>query len=99
MRRLAAALAIVIIPSGLYLGVPTNYVSISWLGLSCLYFTLSMRLRSATLRWMAFLTMLLTVLHVCLADLGRLNSAYGIVSLLALGVALSAASLMYFRQG
>ena len=98
MRRLGAALVIVIIPYGLYLGVPTNYVSISWLGLSCLYFTLSMRLRSATFRWMACLTMLLTVFHVSYADLGRLNSAYGVVSLLVLGAALTAASLMYFRQ-
>ena len=98
MRAIAVVALFIAIPCGLYAIVPDDYVSVSWLAMACAYFVLSALWRSVTCRWMAVLTIALTLFHVAIFDLGRLNSIYGIVSLMVLGGALMAASLMYVRR-
>ena len=98
MRTLYLASTFVIVPYGLYHGVPASYVSLSWVGAAGFYFALSLILQNQKYRWMAILTMLLTVVYVFAIDLGRLSPVFRIVSLLVLGVALLAVSLMYSRH-
>lgn len=98
LRTTYLAVAFAIIPYGLYHGVPTRYVSLSWLGAACLYFLLSRLLGNRKYRWMAILTMLLTVAYVFVVDLGRLGPALRTVSLLVVGLALTAVSLLYARR-
>lgn len=98
MRTLYLASAFVIVPYGLYHGVPASYVSLSWVAAAGFYFALSLTLQNQKYRWMAILTMLLTVVYVFAIDLGRLSPVFRIVSLLVLGVALLAVSLMYSRH-
>ncbi|MFH1571765.1 MAG: hypothetical protein ABIL09_27495 [Gemmatimonadota bacterium] len=98
LRTTYLAVAFMVIPYGLYHGVPPQYVSLSWVGAAGFYFLLSSILDNQKYRWMAILTMLLTVGYVFLVDLGRLSPALRTVSLLVLGLALTAASLVYARR-
>jgi len=97
MRNVYLASAFVIIPYGLYHGVPQNYVSLSWLGAALFYFAVSLILKNRKYRWMAIWTMFLTVIYVFVIDLARLNPAYRMVSFLALGLTLLAVSWAYAR--
>ncbi|MBT4503596.1 MAG: DUF2339 domain-containing protein [Gemmatimonadetes bacterium] len=98
MRNSYLFSAFVIVPYGLYHGVPASYISLSFLGVAAFYFALSVLLKNEKYRWMAILTMLLTVVYVFLVDLGRLGPAFRIISLLVLGLALTVVSLLYTRH-
>ena len=98
MRNAYLASAFVIIPYGLYHGVPKNYVSLSWLGAAGFYFVMSMILKNKKYRWMAILTIFLSVIHVFAVDLARLEAEYRIISFLALGLVLLFISLLYARS-
>lgn len=97
MRNAYLASAFVIIPYGLYHAMPRNYVSLSWLGAAVFYFVMSLLLKNKKYRWMAMLTILLTVIYVFAIDLARLEAGYRILSFLALGVVLLVISLLYAR--
>jgi hypothetical protein len=97
MRNAYLASAFVIIPYGLYHAVPKNYVSLAWLGAAVFYFVMSLLLKNKKYRWMAILTILLTVIYVFVVDLARLEAGYRILSFLALGLVLLAISLLYAR--
>ena len=86
-----------IVPYGLYHGVPEHYVSLSWLGAVLFYYAMSLGLRNKKYRWLAILTMLLTVIHVFVMDLSSLNPVYRMVSFLALGLILLVVSWVYAR--
>lgn len=98
MRNVYLASAFVIIPYGLYHGVPPNYVSLSWLGVALFYFAVSLILQNRKYRWMALWTVFLTVIYVFAVDLAGLNPAYRMVSFLALGLSLLVVSWMYARH-
>jgi predicted membrane protein DUF2339 len=87
-----------VLPYGLYLAVPSPMVSVSWLGTSLLYFTLSFILRNRKFRWMGILNFLLVLGRVFLVDLSRLDLIYRIVSFLALGTVLLGVSVAYGRR-
>ncbi len=98
MRNAYLASAFVIIPYGLYHAVPKNYVSLLWLGAAGFYFLMSLILKNKKYRWMAKLTILLTMVYVFAIDLARLEAGYRILSFLALGVVLLVISLLYARS-
>lgn len=98
MRNVYLASAFVVVPYGLYHGVPQNYVSLFWLGAALFYFAMSLLLKNRKYRWMAIWTMLLTVIYVFVIDLAQLSSVYRTVSFLALGLTLLAVSWVYARR-
>ncbi len=97
MRNTYLASAFVVVPYGLYYGVPGQYVSSAWLAVGVFYFALSLVLRNRKYRWMAILTMLLTVLYVFVVDLAVLNPVYRMISFLVLGVTMLGVSWVYAR--
>lgn len=98
MRNAYLASAFVVIPYGLYHAVPKSYVSLSWLGAAVFYFIMSLILRNKKYRWMAILTIFLSVIYVFAIDMARLEAGYRIVSFLALGMVLLVISLLYARS-
>ena len=97
MRNTYLASAFVVVPFGLYNGVPDEYVSSAWLAAALFYFALSLVLRNRKYRWMAILTMLLTVLYVFVVDLAVLSPVYRMISFLVLGVTMLGVSWVYAR--
>ena len=97
MRNAYLASAFFIFPYALYHIVPSGYVSLSWIGVTLFYFVLSIILNNKKYRWMAILTLLLTVTYILIIGIVKLEPALRIASLLILGIALLAISIIYTR--
>ena len=72
-------------------------MAISWVALAFLYYTLSLLLKNKKYRWMAIITLLLTVVYVFILGITSEDFTYKIISFLVLGVVLVAVSLIYTR--
>lgn len=98
MRNAYLASALFIIPYALYHIVPSGFVSLSWLAVAATYYVFSRFLHLRKYRWMALLTMSMTIVYVFLIDLVGVNPTLRIVSFLALGTALIVVSMVYNRR-
>jgi len=98
MRNAYLACAFCIFPFALYHALPRGYVSVSWVAVALFYYAMSILVKSRKYRWMAFLTLLLTIGHVLLVDSVTLEPAYRILSFLVLGAVLSWISLKYAKK-
>lgn len=98
MRNAYLASALLFLPYALYHSVPARFISVSWLILALFYYIAGRMLNSRKYRWMALLTMSLTVLYVFIVDLTAVDPAVRIVSFLVLGTALLAISMFYSRK-
>ena len=95
MRYAYLVSAFFIIPYSLYKLFPGLYVSLSWIGLTMLYYLMSIVLKNNKYRWMAILTLILTIFYVLTVDLINLDPAYRIISFFVLGIVLIAISVIY----
>jgi hypothetical protein len=98
MRNAYLASALLFLPYALYNSVPPHLVSVSWLILAALYYSASRVLKSRKYRWMALLTMSLTILYLFIVDLTTVDPVVRIVSFLAVGSALLGISMIYSRK-
>jgi hypothetical protein len=98
MRNAYLVSALLFLPYALYNSVPPHLVSVSWLVLAALYYIAGRVLKSRKYRWMALLTMSLTILYVIIVDLTTVDPAVRIVSFLAVGSALLGISMIYSRK-
>ncbi len=98
MRNAYLIIALLIIPYALYNFIPGGLVSISWVVLAFLYYILSLLLKNKKYRWMAILTLLLTVVYVFILGITSEDFTYKIISFLVLGVVLVTVSLIYARS-
>ncbi len=98
MRNAYLASAFIIVPYGLYHAVPAPYVSLGWLSAAVFYFLMSLLLHNKKYRWMAMLTLFLTIIYVFFVDLARLEAGFRVLSFLVLGIALLVISLLYTRS-
>jgi len=98
MRNAYLASALLFLPYALYHSVPPQFVSASWLILAAFYYIAGRTLKSRKYRWMALLTMSLTILYVFINDLTTVDPIVRIVSFLVVGSALLAISMVYSRK-
>ena len=98
MRNAYLSSALLFLPYALYNSVPPHLVSVSWLILAALYYGTSRILKSRKYRWMALLTMSLTILYVFIVDLTTVDPVVRIISFLAVGSALLGISMIYSRK-
>jgi hypothetical protein len=98
MRNAYLASALLFLPYALYHSVPPQFVSASWLVLALFYYVAGRALKSRKYRWMALLTMSLTILYVFIIDLTTVDPIVRIVSFLVVGSALLAISMAYSRK-
>lgn len=97
MRNAYLAAAFFIFPYALYHIVPSDYIALSWVGVTMFYYLMSVILNNKKYRWMALSTLLLTVLYVFIIGIIKLEPTLRIASFLVLGVALLAISIFYTR--
>lgn len=98
MRNAYLGSALCVIPYALYHSIPSGFVSLSWLLVALIYYTISRVLKLRKYRWMAILTILMTIVYVFAVDLVGLDPTFRIVSFLVLGTALLAVSMIYTRR-
>ena len=98
MRNFYLLIALLIIPYALYNVLPPEFVGLSWLAVAIIYYALSIILKNKKYRWMALLTLLLTVVYVFILGISSSSSTYKIVSFLILGIVLILLSIIYSRN-
>ena len=98
MRNAYLLTALVIIPYALYHAMPEGWASVSWIGVAIIYYVLSLLLHNKKYRWMALLTLGLTVGYVFIIGISSSSSTYKIVSFLILGIVLILLSIIYSRN-
>jgi hypothetical protein len=97
MRNAYLTTSFFIIPYALYQIVPTSLVSLSWIITALIYYALSIILKNNKYRWMALLTLLLTILYLFIIGMIKLEAGYRIVSFIFLGLVLLIVSILYAR--
>jgi hypothetical protein len=97
MRNAYLTTAFFIIPYTLYQLVPGGYVILAWVMISVIYYILSLLLNNNKYRWMAVLTILLTVSYIFIIGIINLEGVLRIISFLVLGILLISLSLIYTR--
>jgi hypothetical protein len=97
MRNSYLATAFFIFPYTLYHLVPGGYVILAWVAISLLYYIASLLLKNNKYRWMAVLTILLTVVYIFIIGIINLEGVLRITSFLVLGIILISLSLIYTR--
>jgi len=98
MRNAYLAAALFVIPYTLLHTLPPGIVSLSWLGVAAGYYLFSRLLRIRKYRWMALLTMGMTILRVFVVDLVGVDPTLRVVSFLVLGSILLVISMVYTRR-
>ncbi len=98
MRNAYLVAAFFIFPYALYHSVPKSYIGISWMAVAIAYYIISLILNNKKYRWMALLTLLLTVGYVFIIGIAGLDPVYRIISFIALGTVLIIISLLYARN-
>ncbi len=98
MRNAYLTMVFISIPYALYHSVPTAYVSLAWIGAAIFYYILSIILKNKKYRWLALLTLLLTVLYILIIGIIQLTPTFRIISFMVLGLVLLIISLQYSRM-
>lgn len=78
--------------------VPLKFITISWVGVAGLFFTLSFLLKNKKYRWMAFATLIIAVCYLFFFDLKSMELGYRVIAFLIIAVITLAASFYYSRR-
>ncbi|OGU57332.1 MAG: hypothetical protein A2V66_03025 [Ignavibacteria bacterium RBG_13_36_8] len=97
IRNSYLAVAFFIFPYSFYKILPHGYVAISWLAISLIYYLLSVGLKNNKYRWMALLTLIITVIYIIIGTT-KLSPEFRIILFLLLGVIFLIVSVIYARK-
>ncbi|RPI74252.1 MAG: DUF2339 domain-containing protein [Ignavibacteriales bacterium] len=97
MRNAYLIIALFWIPYVFYCVFPSVYVGLSLLLLSLAYFSMSKILKNLKYRWMAVMTLLITVFYLMVFGITNPDTTYKIISFLAAGIVLILTSAAYSR--
>lgn len=98
MRNIYLLVGLLVIPYALYRSVNIEYVNLTWIALSLSYYILSILLKTKKYRWMALITLLLTVGYSFILGLSSSDTSFKIISFLSVGIALIITSVIYSRK-
>lgn len=90
-------IALVWIPYLFYCVLPSVYVGLSLLALALVYFGIGKLIKNVRYRWMAVMTLLITVFYLMIFGITNPDIYYKIISFLAAGVILIITSAVYNR--
>ncbi len=82
----------------LYFAVPRDYVSISWGSAAIIYMVLSVILKNVKYRWMAIMTLIVTVFYLFMFDLQKMETGYRIMAFIFLGLTILGVSFYYTKK-
>ncbi len=97
LRNVYLSIGFVFVLYGVYHAVPAQYVTISWVAVAGCYFLISILLKNIKYRWLAVTSVLVTVVHLFLVDLVRLDVKYRVPAFLFVGMMSLVISLYYTK--
>lgn len=82
----------------LHKAVPSNFVTLSWTLSAMIFFVLSVLIRNMKYRWLAIITMIVTVFYLFLVDLSNISLGYRIIALMFIAAISLGISIFYSRR-
>jgi hypothetical protein len=98
MRNAYLIITLLFIPFVLHNIMPEGFAALSWVGVAVLYYIFSLILKNRKYRWMALLTLLMSIIYISILGLASGQLIYKIMSFLVLGSVLIAISILYGRM-
>jgi uncharacterized membrane protein len=78
--------------------MPEGFAALSWMGVAVVYYIFSLILKNRKYRWMAVLTLLMSIFYISILGMISGELIYKIMSFLVLGSVLIAVSVLYGRM-
>jgi len=97
MRNIYLAIAFFSIPFTLLKSLPSEYIGLSWLAISVIYYVLSIVLKTFKYRWMAHLTLIASIFYVLIFGLSTLDTTFKILTLFSIGIVTFIISILFTR--
>jgi len=82
----------------LHNAVPAQFVTMSWAISAMLFFLLSVLMKNMKYRWLAIITMVITVFYLFIVDLKNISLGYRIIALLIISIISLGISVFYTRR-
>jgi hypothetical protein len=82
----------------LHKAVPANFITLSWALTAVVFFLLSVVIRNMKYRWLAIITMVLTVFYLFIVDLDNISLGYRLVALMFISTISLGISMFYSRK-
>ncbi|MDR3610486.1 MAG: DUF2339 domain-containing protein [Ignavibacteriaceae bacterium] len=98
MRNAYLIITLLYIPFVLHNIMPEGFAALSWMGVAVVYYIFSLILKNRKYRWMAVLTLLMSIFYISILGLISGELIYKIMSFLVLGSVLIAVSVLYGRM-
>lgn len=97
MRNTYLSVAFFSIPFTLLKSLPGEYIALSWLAVSVIYYALSIILRTFKYRWMGHLTLMAAILYVLAFGLSNLDTTFKIITLFSIGIVTVTISILFTK--
>jgi uncharacterized membrane protein len=97
-RNIYLIASFVIVLYTLYHVVPSEYVTLTWVGAAIVYFVFSFVLKNVKYRWMSIGTLIVTAFYLFFVDLKNMAMEYRVIAFLFLAVISLAASMYYAKR-
>jgi uncharacterized membrane protein len=82
----------------LYNAVAKDYVTISWGLAAVAYMIMSVIMKNAKYRWLAFLTLIAAVFNLFMFDISKMGVGYRIVAFIFVGLIILGVSFYYTKK-
>ncbi len=97
MRNAYLTIAFLLLPYSTFLFVPIEYVGFTWLGIALLYYGFSMLLKNNKYRWMAMMTLAITILYTLALGILHPDKELKVMSFISVGIVLIIISFVYAK--
>ena len=98
IRNLFLFTGAIMVLFSLHEAVPPNFVTLSWTLSAMVFFILSVVIRNMKYRWLAIITMVVTVFYLFIVDLSNISLGYRIVALMFIAAISLGISIFYSRR-
>ena len=98
IRNIFLLAGAVMILFSLHKAVPAQFVTLSWTLSALIFFILSVLIRNMKYRWLAIITMVITVFYLFIVDLSNISLGYRIVALMFIAAISLGISIFYSRR-
>jgi hypothetical protein len=98
IRNLFLFTGAIMVLFSLHEAVPPNFVTLSWTLSAMVFFILSVAIRNMKYRWLAIITMVVTVFYLFIVDLSNISLGYRIVALMFIAAISLGISIFYARR-
>lgn len=97
IRNSYLVIAFISIPYTLLKSLPPNYIGISWLSATLLYYLMSIWLKNTKYAWMANSTLIASVIYIFFVGFPSLNTTFNLINIFSLILVLIVSSIAFIK--